>query len=283
MEVRRHSSELGGWEMALAKPAPWLRGEVRRYCGYVERTTGPMRRKEVASPGVTLIISLGPAIDVTIDPSRPASRAQRVTSFVAGLSDVPAVTEYSGEQNGIEVDVTPLAARRLLRVPMSEIANRVVSLEEVLGPGARELAERLATEPGWRERFALLDAVLGERLAASAPPPAELVGAWSRLAMTHGAVSVGMLADETGWSRRHLVRRFHDHVGLAPKTLARVLRFERAVALLTGDDGSRFAEIAYACGYSDQAHLNRDFRRFAGDAPSAYLARRLPDGGGVAA
>jgi AraC-like DNA-binding protein len=68
-----------------------------------------------------------------------------------------------------------------------------------------------------------------------------------------------------------------------PKTLARILRFEHALALLRRDDGARFAEIAERCGYYDQAHMNRDFRAFAGASPSEFLARRLPDGGGVRA
>jgi AraC-like DNA-binding protein len=283
VKVQRHSSELSSWEMVSADPAPWLRGSVQRYCGYVERSSGPMRRRQVASPEVTLIISLGPAIDVTMDPAAAGSRAERVTSFVAGLSDVPAVTEYSGEQCGIEVNLTPIAARRLLGVPMSELANRVVGLEDVLGHGAAELVERLAGTPGWQARFALLDAVLAARLDGRARPPAEVVGAWARLTAAYGEVPVAALAEATGWSRRHLARRFHEHVGLSPKVLARVLRFERVVGLLGRDDGTRFAEIAYACGYSDQAHLNREFRAFAGDTPSGYLARRLPDGGGVEA
>jgi AraC-like DNA-binding protein len=267
--------------MASAEPAGSLAGSVRRYCGYVERSAAPMRRTQVASPQVTLIISLGPAIAVTMDPADPASRAQRRTSFVAGLSDVPALTEYVGDQHGIQVDLTPLAARRLLGVPMSEVANRVVDLEDLIGRDGGELVERLVEAPGWEARFALLDQVLGARLAGAAAPPAEVAGAWARLAGTHGRVPVSALAQDAGWSRRHLVRRFREHVGVPPKVLARVLRFERVVELLQRDDGTRFAEIAYSCGYADQAHLNRDFRAFAGDTPSGYLARRLPDGGGV--
>jgi transcriptional regulator GlxA family with amidase domain len=68
---------------------------------------------------------------------------------------------------------------------------------------------------------------------------------------------------------------------MPPKTLARVLRFERVSRLLREAPDPRLAEVAFDCGYYDQAHLNRDFREFAGTTPGEYLASRLPDGAGV--
>jgi AraC-like DNA-binding protein len=79
------------------------------------------------------------------------------------------------------------------------------------------------------------------------------------------------------------VTRFRDGVGLPPKAVARVRRFERVTRTLGARSGHAIAEIAYECGYADQAHLNRDFRAFAGTTPTFYAARLLPDGAGVAA
>ena len=93
---------------------------------------------------------------------------------------------------------------------------------------------------------------------------------------------VANLAAELGWSRRHLGERIRADLGLPPKIVGRILRFDRVKRLLERDDGHRLAEIALDCGYYDQAHLNRDFREFADATPSEFLARRLPDGGGVA-
>jgi AraC-like DNA-binding protein len=76
------------------------------------------------------------------------------------------------------------------------------------------------------------------------------------------------LAAELGWSRRHLAVRVHEELGMPPKALARVLRFERAVERLrAGDD---LAALALDAGYYDQAHFNRDFRAFAGATPTDY-------------
>jgi AraC-like DNA-binding protein len=266
-----------GWESAAGIPDARLRPLVRGYSGYVERTDGPLRRKELPSGDVVLIISFGPSLRL-LDPVDPARAGSR-TSFVAGLRETVALTEHDGQQHGVEVNLSPLAAGMLLGVPMGEVANRVVELDDLLGPTAGELAERLHGAPTWDERFALLDVVLSQRLAAARAPSPEVVRALARLTAAHGRVQVGALAQEVGWSRRHLVARFREQVGLPPKVVARILRFSRAVALFQRDDGLRFAEIAHRCGYYDQAHLNRDFRAFAGGPPGDFLARRLPGGG----
>jgi AraC-like DNA-binding protein len=264
--------------MAHGAPHPALRGQVLRYCGYSEDTAAPLRRREAATPELTMILSFGPAIDI-VD---AAGRGGRHRSFVAGLDESWSETEHDGRQRGLEVKLSPLAARRLLGVPARELAGRVVPLDDVLGRPGDELVERLAGAPGWPARFALLDAAFAYRLERSQPIAADLGHAWRRMVTSHGRVSIAGLAGELGWSRRHFGARFREHVGLAPKPAARVLRFRRAVELLERDDGARLAEIAQDCGYYDQAHLNRDFRAFAGSSPGDHVGRRLPDGGGVA-
>jgi AraC-like DNA-binding protein len=257
----------GRW--AMAAPHPALRGHVLRYCGYHEEQ--PVARREVATPAVTVIFSFGAPLDVD---------GERFASFVAGADAGFSTTRHDGRQHGLEVKLAPFAVRPVLGVSARELAGRVVPLDAVFGT---ELIERLEAAPEWPERFALLDAALAERLARSRRTPADVVVAWRRLAATHGGLSIAGLADELGWSRRHFGERFREHVGLAPKPAARVLRFRRVLELLERDDGARLAEIAHDCGYYDQAHLNRDFRAFAGSAPGDHLGRRLPDGGGVAA
>jgi AraC-like DNA-binding protein len=277
--VSRHESELGWWEMAHRDPHPLLAEHVLRMTGYVERTGAPLRRLEAPFQGIVVIISFDERLRL-VDAD---GRDELHTSFTAGLSDGPTYTEHGGTQHGIQVDLTPPAARALLGLPLRELTNRVVSLEDVLGPTAWHLIERLYEQQGWDSRFRLLDQELGRRLEAARPAPPPVVAAWSRLRASRGRAEITALAAELGYSRRRLSARFADEFGLPPKTFARILRFERAAARLGSDDGARFAEIAYDCGYYDQAHLNRDFREFAGASPSSYVGRLLPDGGGVSA
>jgi AraC-like DNA-binding protein len=277
----RHESELGRWEMAIAPPAPHLRGLVTRYCGYAEYAPLPRRRVEVPTGDATLIVSLGPTLDVAYPARSP--QPETFGSFVAGMHETWATTEFYGWQEGLDVKLTPLALHMLAGVAMHELANRIVRLEDLLGGETELLVERLAGAPSWNERFALLDAALTRRLEDAPRPSPSVVWAWQRLRQTDGRIAVGALAAELGCSRRNLVREFRDQVGLPPKRMARILRFNRARRLLEHDDGARLAEIGQDCGYYDQPHLNREFREFAGASPTDFLARRLPDGAGVSA
>jgi AraC-like DNA-binding protein len=88
-------------------------------------------------------------------------------------------------------------------------------------------------------------------------------------------VPIQLLAQETGYSRRHFGERFRDAIGVPPKATARVFRFERACRLLA-DRRPSLARIAIACGYYDQAHLTREWNALAGCSPRAWIARELP-------
>jgi AraC-like DNA-binding protein len=92
---------------------------------------------------------------------------------------------------------------------------------------------------------------------------------------TGGLIRIADLANEIGWSRRHFGERFRDEIGLAPKQAARILRFERAGALLRRGHQD-LAELAVECGYYDQAHLSNDWRMLAGCSPRTWIAEELP-------
>jgi AraC-like DNA-binding protein len=164
----------------------------------------------------------------------------------------------------MQVNLDPLAARALVGAPLHELAHRTVPLEEILDPF---LVERLAEAPTWDSRFALLDDTLAPRLADARPSP-EVAWAWQRLRATHGRVPIGELATELSWSRKRIVSRFRDEIGLPPKAVARLLRFEHARELA---GTMSWGEVAFECGFADQSHLIAEFRRITGRTPETFL------------
>jgi AraC-like DNA-binding protein len=142
----------------------------------------------------------------------------------------------------------------------------------VLGHEGRRLRERLGATRGWQNRFDLVEEFVADR--ANHRPSAEIAFAYQRLALTSGSARITALAKEIGWSRKHLVDRFRSELGLAPKPVGRIMRFHRACRLAQAGEARGWAGIAAESGYSDQAHLAREFSILAGEPPTAW-ARRL--------
>ena len=279
IRVFRHDSEHDSWEMVQGMPDPRLRGHVLSYCSYREETTTFVRRRELPGVRVVMIINLGEPIRV----QAPGASGwdEQPDGFLAGMHDTYAITETGGSQGGVQVDLTPIGAHLLLGLPMHELSQHVVTLEEMFGRGGTLLREAVALAPDWAGRFEVVDEFLLTLLDRARSPVPSVTRALGRLHESGGTVPVGVLAAEIGCSRRHLISRFREQVGVTPKLAARIFRFERAVALVDARTEMGWAEIAQACGYYDQAHMIRDFHQFAGCAPSEFARRRLPDGGGV--
>lgn len=258
---------------ARAGASPW----ISSYVGYRYEGFDPGTHTGMPGPSLTFIISLGDPVDIVGMPGvQPPGRFQ---AFVGGLHTGPARIAHDGTQYGVAVDLTPLGARALYGMPAGELAAQVVDLDEVLGPGARSLPDRLASLATWGERLAVLDAVLDATARAAdgttAPPP-EVGAAFRLLVDSGGRADVGRVADAVGWSRRHLAERFRTEIGLAPKATARVARFDRARRLVARRRHRTLADVAAEAGYADQAHFNREFRELAGRTPREWLAEELP-------
>ena len=153
----------------------------------------------------------------------------------------------------------------------------------MFGPWAVDLCDRLHEAQTWHARFATLESAVGQRLADAPSPSPEVARAWAQLARSGGRVAVGTIAVELGRSPKRLIARFREQIGLPPKQTARLLRFQRASALLAADEPPDWDEIALSCGYDGQSHLINEFRRFAGDTPDGLVRRELALDAGYAA
>jgi AraC-like DNA-binding protein len=278
--VVEHESGQGAWRMEFLAPTDNLAPFVRRFNAYAERDTGFVRRREPPSGLATLVFNLGDDLRVE-HPASTRTAYPAGTAFYTGLSSTCAITETDRSQEGAQVMLTPLGARRLVGAPLDEIGDRLIDPADLFGAAASEMIDRLQEAPSHTDRLAILEQEMTRRLALSGSPlPRDLAWAMRRLESSRGRVAVNALAAELGCSRKHLTVRFRQEFGMAPKLFARVVRFDHAVRRLRQGRVASWAELASACGYADQAHLTRDFSEFAGSPPAAFAERMLPDEGG---
>jgi AraC-like DNA-binding protein len=231
---------------------------------------GPMEGAEVQSVvpdgRMEIVLHLGePFAEVGADGvARP-----QATALVAGQLTAPFRLLPRGPADVVGIRFRSEGARSVLGFPADEVNDQVAPLGEIC-PGLAGKLLRAASRhslPG--ERVLALAGVLSS-LVRHEPPP--LVTEVVRRLDTPRSPAVHTLSAQLGVTRRTLERRVRAEVGLSPRMLSRVLRFRRAFRMLDQAPAGTSARIATAAGYFDQAHLIRDFRRFAGAPPAAFLA-----------
>jgi AraC-like DNA-binding protein len=271
----------GAWLLASRPASATLASYVSDLQGYEEFRAALVRRRELPHGGVVLVINFGAAWRVA-DPRR-AGQPQSYGSFVAGVDDFASLVDCNGRAFCLQVNFTPIGARRFFGLPMHELSRRVVPLGEVIGADADRLADRLFQAPDWAGRFDIVERAILARLARAPLEDGGIAWAWTRITHRGGLCSIAGLARELHCSRKHLVARFHDQIGLPPKSVAGIVRFNRALRLIGAAPHPDLASIAAQAGYFDQPHFNRDFLALSGITPGDFLRARLIDGDGVGA
>lgn len=227
------------------------------------------------STSLTLVLPVGDPLDVGWA-GRPATRGH-FWANVSGLHAAPAEIRHGERQRGVFLGLSFAGARALLGVPAGSLAARMVEVDEV-DPVLRHLPERLADAPPERWTAVVAAALVAALARHDLPGPRAEVG--RALARLTRGVRVAAVADEVGYSRRHLGELVRAEAGVTPQEWQRIARFERSHALVR--DGVALVDVAVRCGYADQSHLTREWVALAGCGPAEWKRRELPsvqDGG----
>ncbi|OBB95602.1 AraC family transcriptional regulator [Mycobacterium sp. 852002-40037_SCH5390672] len=237
--------------------------------GYRALNVAEMVHRGMPSSTLTFIVSLDDGVE-SADTTDALTAARPNPLVLGGLHvQVSHVRQCRG-QAGVQLAVHPLASRALFGVPSAELPVTGFDGVEVLGPPAARLPERAAEAREWSEVFRLRR-------------PADLLSEESRqMPCTHFNL-VGQLGHRYSAGPHGQHRRRTDG---PPRGTQRQLRFQHASARIAASARAYgrvdLAAIAADTGYCDQAHLTREFVRFAGVPPRAWLAdefRNIQDSG----
>jgi AraC-like DNA-binding protein len=194
--------------------------------------------------------------------------------LLGGPRSGPYVRGLEGPTRSVGAMLRPGVAALLVGAAGHELTERHIRLEDVWGNAARHVEERLGDQTSLVAQLDVLEEFLIARL-----PRVRAV----HPAVAHGLGRLGAGADvtaavrESGYSHRRFITLFRDAAGFSPKLFARLMRFQRALALLHRAPGLGLSQVALTVGYSDQAHLTRECVEFAGVTPGEYRARAPRD------
>jgi len=240
------SSSLRRWVECL-----WWRGAAAASAAERETT-------RVLPDGAADII-----FDLTPRPSELTS------AFAVGTMTKPLVLE-GDTREFVGVRFRPGCAARFLGIPLRELTDARVPLHDVQPSIGSDVAERLSFETTLAAKWQLVDDELMRRLAKIDEPDSRIEAAVAVLVRSGGRATVDRVAAAANMTRQHLRRRFLDDVGTAPKTFARVIRFQRLLDTIRRGAVKSWADAALEHGYYDQAHMIGDFRELSGTTPDKF-------------
>ncbi|RPE08170.1 AraC family transcriptional regulator [Chitinophaga lutea] len=161
------------------------------------------------------------------------------------------------------------AVPALFHLPASELNDRFLSLDTLLGNDGKMMEERIAMAANTQERIGILTGYFMAQVKREKLRDSLISNAARYIRIHSGMANIVNISRTCCLSQKQFERRFKAFTGFNPKLYARIVRFETTL-----NNYARYhslTEAAHANGYYDQAHFIRDFRTFAGYSPVRFL------------
>jgi AraC-like DNA-binding protein len=228
------------------------------------------REKSLPLARVVLIVNLGEPVRVSGSGQGDSGSAWDGSWCIGPWSRYHFV-EWPSHVHQIGIEFKTAGAYPFLQLPVSELYNRYVSLDDIWGQCASELRERLYAASTIQSRFMLLEQFLLSRLGEESRRLKTVEYGVRKIADQHGVLSIQKLSEQMGIFQNHLGTYFKQMIGLSPKTLAKHFQLRRVLRSINPAQPVDWVHMALQSGYYDQPHLNRDFVNFFGHSPTNYL------------
>lgn len=211
----------------------------------------------------------GPALRVFRTPDDLVGTTSR-EPVLGGARSAFYVKEVGASVLSIGAQLRPGAAQALFGLSAGELAGVHTPLSLLWGGAGASALDRIASAPTPEAQLSELDAMLCARLRTSWALHPQVVHALNSFEQ---GVRIDALVERSDYSHRTFNVLFKEATGLGAKRYARLLRFQQLLRNIRNMPAASLSELAFAAGYSDQAHMNREFREFAGMTPLQYRLR----------
>jgi len=189
---------------------------------------------------------------------------------IIGTMTRPLIFTTTGPVDLLGVRFRPGGLSGFLTLNAAELTDDQMDLTNSWGHLAEEIWHRLGeTTPA--DRIRLLQEVLGARANGRINTDPFIRHCVTRIEAARGDLRISNLEKSTGLSARQLERKFARHLGISPKTFARVVRFKSVMAAAAHPDPPDWVTLAGDSGFADQPHLVREFKAFSGLTPADYF------------
>jgi len=257
------------------KPQPPLSNFVDLFWFYDSYYPGPHRKERLMPDGsIELVINLKQDEARIYDRENLDKYTRLPGAVLCGPHSSFFVIDTAQQASVIGIHFKPGGAFPFFKMPAVELHNVHVSLEDLWGPEAGLLQERLLEAETPQKKLKVLEQCLLEQAFKPLQRHRAVDCGLGLLRNIHTAPAITELADEIGISSRRFIQLFSNEVGLTPKLFARVRRFQQVLQQIRTGTDFPWADMAADCGYFDQAHFIHDFKEFSGINPTTYVAQK---------
>jgi AraC-like DNA-binding protein len=191
--------------------------------------------------------------------------------WVAGLQIQPTYVESYGESKMIVIQFKTLGAYAFLNQPLQYFTNQYTNLDCIFKNEADDTWEQLQEAKTVNEKFLVTENFLYRKLLTTKTPRDKLVSSFDFLFKNRGHVSIEEICKQNNISRKHLNNLFQEYLGISPKMLSSLSRFQSILHRVSNSKPGKLTSIAYELDFFDQAHFNNNFKRFTGLKPNDYI------------
>ena len=253
----------------VRQPNKFLRPWIECYWN-VKLNIGPNLKNELILPNgkIEMIFALEGNYQVVNRKTHKVNDA-----WLSGIHHEPLEIQYKGKSNLIGIRFYPHGIFPFLDIPIQETVNQVENIHSLWGLLHEEIMETLHTSNEQGKIYTALDQFLLKKISEKKTANHQVIEQVVRLIKANPNQSIPDLASTLGFTQRHLNRIFKDQTGVNPKLLAQIFRFEKAYSYLHAQQEEVVSEVIHLLGYYDQAHFNKEFKRFSGMTPIEYRKR----------
>lgn len=196
-------------------------------------------------------------------------------SFIHGQITKAIEIEPTGETKIFSARFHPGGLQRFIDFEVGQLTGITKSVTEIWGEKGTKLELEMLAADSDTARIGILEEFLSGRLAHSRRHDTDTEYCVNKIVASNGTAAIEDIASERRIGKRQLERKFIAAVGLPPKMLARILRFQHTLQLIENHAFVSFTQVAYDGGFYDQAHFIKDFRQFTGLNPKKYFSENL--------
>ena len=196
-------------------------------------------------------------------------------SFVIGQLSRPLKIQPTGNTGIFSVRFKPDGFRHLSKVPLKELEDTAVGLDQVFGQQGNVLRHDILHAKSTEERIAIAEKFLTVRMSDSHVIRDLLKSTYDIILETQGQISVGKISALQQVNRRNIERKFATEIGLSPKKFSKIIRMQHTLSRLLNKDSQGLTALAYEGGYYDQAHFIKDFKDLTGVTPGEFYGDQL--------